>query len=169
MCFDYTHGLELCHQYGIGGTFAAFVSKPSAATLPCLLYVVGCQEAVDDRYVLRGVEVGDAIGDTLAYIVEMRSLATYDAAKDYDGIEAVVLAQLLRAVDELETARHVLDVYVFRQCPVLLKGVNSSLEQRAGYLLIPIGNHYAEVHVRGIGYDYAVVGIVMKLGSHVTS
>lgn len=161
MCFDYTHGLKLCHQYGIGGTFAAFVSKPSAATLPCLLYVVGCQEAVDDRYVLRGVEVGNAVGDTLTNIVEVGSLAAYDAAEDYDGIEAVVLAQLLCAVDELEAARHVLHVYVLGQGPVLFKGVDCTAEQGSGYLLVPIGNHYAKVHVRGIGYSDAAVGTVV--------
>lgn len=119
--------LELCHFDGINGAFVAFVAETPTATVARLLQVVRSEQSVDDRNVSCGIQTGDALGYSLTDVVEVRCLTANDAAKDDDGIVAVVEGHLVGTVDELEGARNGLDMNVLRDGAMLFKGAHGSL------------------------------------------
>ena len=82
--------LELRHLYGVNGAFVALVAILAAATVESLLAVVGGEQAVDDRYLACGVETSDAVSNTLADIVEVRSLTANHATEDNQDRKSVV-------------------------------------------------------------------------------
>ena len=119
--------------------------------------VESCQQTVDDRDILCGVEPCDAVGDSLADVREMRCLTLDDAAKDYHGVETIVLAHLLCTVDELETARNGLHMDILGYGTVLLKGLDTTLEERTGDVVIPLGYDNAETHITCVWHTVEVV------------
>ena len=78
--------LELCHFDGVNGTFITLISQFAAATVFCLLQVVGREQPVDDRSILSCIEPGYTVSHSLTNIVKMRCLATDDTAENDDGI-----------------------------------------------------------------------------------
>ena len=119
--------------------------------------VESCQQTVDDRDILCGVEPCNAVRDTLADIREMRCLTLDDAAEDYHGVETIVLAHLLCTVDELETARNSLHMDILGYGTVLLKGLDTTLEERTGDVVIPLGYDDAETHITCVWHTVEVV------------
>ena len=94
---------------------------------------------------------------SLADIVEVGCLTTDDAAEDDDGVEAVILAHLLCAIDELETSRNGLDMDVLRYRAVLLQCPHRAVEERASNIMVPFSDDDAEAHIAGIGYAVEIV------------
>ena len=139
--------LELRHLYGVNGAFVAFVAILAAATVESLLAVVSGEQAVDDGYLTCGVETSDAVSNTLADIVEVRSLTANHATEDNHGVIASVENHLVCSVNQLEASGNSLDVDVLRQSSVLLQCLNGSVKQSSGYLRIPFCHNNAEAHV----------------------
>ena len=106
--------LEFRHLYGVYGAFVALVAEASAATVFGLLQVVSGEQTVDYGYFALGVELGNAVGDALADVVEVRCFAADYAAEDDDGVISAVERHLVGAVDKLETAGDGLYVDVLR-------------------------------------------------------
>ena len=82
--------LEFRHLDGIYGTLVPLVPEPSTTAVLCLLQVVCGEKTIDDGDVLCGVEVCNAVCDTLADVVEMRGFAPDDTSEDDDGVESVI-------------------------------------------------------------------------------
>ena len=155
--------LEFCHLYGVYGAFVALVAEPSAATVFGLLQVVSGEQTVDYGDFALGVELGNAVGDALADVVEVRCFAADDAAENYYCVISAVERHLVGAVDKLETAGDGLYVDVLRQCAVLFEGLHRPVEQRSCDFRIPFRYHYAEAHVACVGHVCrVVVGQVMQ-------
>ena len=106
--------LELRHHDGVSSTLCSFVAKLATTSFLSLFQIVGCEETIDDRNVLRSIEMCDAISDTLTDVIEMRCLTTNHTAENDDSIKTIVLTHLLSTVDKLEAARHMLDMDVLR-------------------------------------------------------
>ena len=151
------YSLELCHLEGVDAALITCGAEFATTSVHCLLMIIGGQQSKDHRNVLCGIESGDAKGDALADIVKVRRVATDDAAQDDDGVETIVLAQLLCAIDELEAAGHSLDMDVLGQRTVLLKGRHATVEQCACDVLVPFSDNDTEAHVAGIGYAGRIV------------
>ncbi len=156
--FSYSiFSLEFRHFNRHYGTFVALVSESSAGAFLRLLQGVGGEQAVDDGNLALGVEAGDAVGDTLADVVEMGRFATDDAAEDNHGVVTSVQAHLVGSVDELKAARNGLYVDVFGQRAVLFERGDGSFEQGSRDFRIPFRHHDAEAHVAGVGHLRKVV------------
>ena len=96
-----SHGfwLEFCHLDGDDGALITLVAETASRTILGLLHVLCGQQTEDNGNVVRRVESGNALGDSLTDVVEMGSLAADDAAEDNDGVIAVVERHLVRSVD----------------------------------------------------------------------
>lgn len=155
--------LEFCHLYGIYGAFVALVAEPSAATVFGLLQVVGGEQAVDYGNFALCIELGNAVCNALANVVEVRSLAADDATENYYCVISAVECHLVSTVNKLEAARNGLYVDVLRQCTVLFESFHRAVEQCACDFWIPLRHDYAEAHVACIGhFGGVVVGQVMQ-------
>ena len=117
----------------------------------CLLQVVGGEQTVDDGNLTLGVEACDAVGDSLADVVEVRRLAFDDTPEDDDGIVAAVQTHLVGAVDELERTRYGLHVDVLGQGAMLFERRDTSFKECSGDLGILLSYDDAEAHVASIG------------------
>ena len=62
---------EVGHLDGGFGCFGTLVAQGSACAVECLLLVVAGEDAEDDGHLLGGIEVGTALGDIVAHIVEV--------------------------------------------------------------------------------------------------
>ena len=80
-----------------------------------------------------------------------------DATQNDDGIEAIVLAQLLCAIDQLKTARNGLHVDIFRQRAVLFQCRHTTVEQSARDVFIPFSDDNAKTHITCVGYGRGIV------------
>src|SRR3712207_4074329 len=149
--------LEFRHLDSIYSTLITFIAKFTTASVLCLLQIVGGKQTVYNRNILHGIEMSDTLCHTLAYIVEVWSLASDDASEDDNGIEAVVLRHLLCAIDELEATWNGLYMNVFRQCSMLFERIDGTLEQGTCNFYIPFRHHYAEAHVTCIGHVGGVI------------
>ena len=148
---------ELRHLDGYHGTLAALVSQLTASAILRLFKVVGGQQTEHYGDSARGVQAGDTLGDTLTDVVEVRGLATDDAAEDDDGIVTIVERHLMRTVNQLERARNGLYVDVLRQRTVLFERGDAAIEQRTSDFGIPLRHDHAEYHIRRIGHSRKVV------------
>ena len=93
--------LEFCHFDSVDSALVTLVAQLAAAAILRLLEVVGGEKSVDDRDFLCGIEARNTVGDTLADIVEVRSLATNHTTQDDDSIVAAIEHHLMGAVDKL--------------------------------------------------------------------
>ena len=124
--------LEVNHLDGCHCTFVALVAQASAGTVFGLLHVVGGNQTVNHRDVGCGIQVGDALGSTGAYIVEVRSVATNHTADGNHGIHLSALNHLCGAEGQFKTARYMLDEDILFFGTVSLEGLYGSRQQ--GYL-----------------------------------
>ena len=98
------YSLELRHLDSIDSAFIALVAVLATAAVERLLQVVGGEQAVDDRYLACGVETSDAVSNTLADIVEVRSLTANHATEDNHGVVTTVENHLVCSVNQLEAS-----------------------------------------------------------------
>ena len=85
---------ELDHLDGGEGTLGAFVAEGAAGAVCGLLMIVGGEDAEDDGYVAVAVEQRNALGDALAYVIEVRRATADDAAEDDDNIVGAAFDEL---------------------------------------------------------------------------
>lgn len=149
--------LEFCHFNSGYRTLVAFVSEPSSGTVDSLLVVVSSQQTVDYRNVLHSIEIRYALRYPLTDIIEMWCLAADYASEDDDSVESVVFAHLLCTVDEFETSWYSLDMYILRNSAVLLECLYSTVEERAGNIMVPLSDNDAEAHIAGVRNTIEIV------------
>ena len=149
--------LEFRHLNGINCAFVALVAILATATVESLLLVVSGKQTIYNRYLACGVESCNACCNALADVVEVRSLTANYATQDNHCIISTVQNHLMSSVDKLEATRNGLHVDVLRQCAVLLKSLDGSIEQSARDVLVPFGYYDAEAHVACIGNGSEVV------------
>ena len=85
---------ELDHLDGGEGAFGAFVPEASTGAVCSLLMIVGGEDAEDDGNITVAIEQRNALGDTLAYVVEVRCTAAYDASEDNDNVVGAAFDEL---------------------------------------------------------------------------
>ena len=111
--------LELRHLDSVDSALVTLVAQLATAAVLGLLQVVGGEETIDNRNLLCGVEACDAIGNTLADVIEVRSLTTNHATQDDDSVVSAIENHLMSAVNQLEATRNRLHVDVLWQCAML--------------------------------------------------
>ena len=111
--------LELRHLDSVDSALVTLVAQLATAAVLGLLQVVGGQETIDNRNLLCCVEACDAIGNTLADVIEVRSLTTNHATQDDDSVVSAIENHLMSAVNQLEATRNRLHVDVLWQCAML--------------------------------------------------
>ena len=139
--------LELRHLDSVDSALVTLVAQLATAAVLGLLQVVGGEETIDNRNLLCCIEACDAIGNTLADVIEVRSLTTNHATQDDDSVVSAIENHLMSAVNQLEASGNSLYVDVLRQSSVLLQCLNGSVKQSSGYLRIPFCHNNAEAHV----------------------
>ena len=104
------------------------------------------------------IQLGDALGDALADVVEVGRIASYHAAEDDDAVHVSELGQLGGGIDEFKTAGHALDGDVLRRNPILFQFLDGACQEFVGDGLVPLCYDDAEAHFAGIGYGQGLVG-----------
>jgi len=99
----------------------------TSCTVFGLLHVFSSDESVYDRYLSVRVELGESLGSTGADIVEMRCIASDDAADSDDSIYLFGTCHLGCSVNEFETSRDSTYVNIVKMSSMFLEGLNSSV------------------------------------------
>lgn len=142
--------LKVHHFYGSNGAFIALVSKSSTCAFFGLLHIVGCKKSVDNRNLALGIELSQSLSCASADVVEVRSVASNNAAYGDNGVELSALAHLLSTVDKFETSRNHLHFNVVFLNTMLQESVACSLGKCKCYVAVPLGNNDAELLALGI-------------------
>ncbi len=136
--------LEVQHLDGRQRGLFAFVAVFAAGAVEGLLFVEGGQHAEDDGLTGLDVYFGDAVGYSLADVIEVWGLALDDAAQAEYGVDVLFFGLPEGAEGELEGAWYVLADDVFFPDTVFEQRLYGAAIERFRNFGIPFGHDNGE-------------------------
>lgn len=94
------------------GRFFSFMSMGATYALYGLVFVFNGEQTENYGCASQGIELGYALRDALAYVVEVGSVASYNASKHYYRIGVSLSHGASGGIGEFDGAGHLAHIYV---------------------------------------------------------
>jgi len=168
LCCPAHLSFQIHHLYGCYGGFTALVPQFAAGSFFCLHKIMGCEDTENERDTMFHVELGDAQGDALADIGEMRGLPLDDATEADNGLDLSVQGHQVCPQCEFKATRYVLQGYIFPPGPMFQQCVNGGIAQGLCNFAVPPGYDNSDTHILcGRQGTLPLQGILLVAGGHV--
>lgn len=129
----------------------------SSGAVKSLLKIEGGKHPEYERYVVFQIKLGDTLCDPLADISKVWGFTLDHASEADDAVKVFIFGHPLCPEGQLKGARHMSDNNILVGNAVAHQCLLRSLQQGISHLAVPVGNHYAEPHPRGIGDTGGIV------------